>query len=65
MNPDAINDAKTIPNAGKPLAVVVKMGMLTRPDRSGIKSQVEAAFPGVPVIFVDQGTEIEVIHAAE
>lgn len=60
-----IDNAKAIPNAGKPLAVVVKLGMLARPNLSSVKSQVEAAFPGVPVIFLDHGLEIEVIHAAE
>lgn len=52
--------------AGKPLAVVVHMTLFAHnwPAHS-VRSQVEAAFPGVPMIFVDSGTNLQVIHAAE
>lgn len=55
-----------IASQGKPLAVVVHMAPFAHNwSANSVRSQVEAAFPGVPVIFVDQGTTVEVIHATE
>lgn len=52
--------------AAKPLAVVVHMTPFAHNwPTHAVRSQVEAAFPGVPVIFVDSGTDVQVIHAAE
>ncbi|TJZ93854.1 hypothetical protein FA743_00840 [Paracoccus gahaiensis] len=55
-----------IPSQGKPLAVVIRMTPFA-PNwpASNVRTQVEKAFPGVPVITVDQGTDVEVIHAVE
>lgn len=57
---------KPIASQGKPQAVVVHMTPFAHnwPAHS-VRSQVEAAFPGIPVIFVDSGTDVQVIHAAE
>lgn len=52
--------------AGKPLAVVVHMTPFAHNwPTHAVRSQIEAAFPGVPLIFVDSGTDVQVIHAAE
>lgn len=49
---------------GRPLAFVIKMSLFApRHSCSGIREQMEAAFPGVPLIFVDEGTKIETINA--
>lgn len=58
--------AQPISSKGKPLAIVVRMSPFAPQWPAGqVRSQVEKAFPGLPVIFVDQGTTVEVIHAAE
>lgn len=58
--------AQPIPSKGKPLAIVVRMSPFAPQwPAVQVRSQVEKAFPGLPVIFVDQGTTVEVIHAAE
>lgn len=59
-------ESQTTTITGKPAALVVKMAMFA-PYRgeADIRSQLAEAFPGVPVIFVDQGTSIGVIHAVE
>lgn len=61
-----VSDQETTTIHGKPAALVVQMAMFA-PHRSeaDIRSQLAEAFPGVPVIFVDQGTSIGVIHAVE
>ena len=52
--------------AAKPAAVVVQMTPFAHNwPTHAVRSQIEAAFPGVPVIFVDSGTDVQVIHAAE
>lgn len=52
--------------ASKPLAVVVHMTPFAHNWPShAVRSQIEAAFPGVPVIFVDSGTDVQVIHAVK
>ena len=58
--------ALPITSAGKPVAVLVRMSPFTPQwPAVNVRSQVEKAFPGLPVIFVDQGTTVELIHAAE
>lgn len=58
--------AQPITAKGKPQAVVVRMSpFCPQWPVAAVRSQVEQAFPGVPVIFVDQGTTIEVVHAVE
>lgn len=58
--------AQPITSAGKPLAIVVRMSPFAPQwPASSVRTQVEKAFPGLPVIFVDQGTTVEVLHAAE
>lgn len=47
------------------LAIIVRNALMARMSRDEIRKQIEAAFPGVPVIFTDAGTEIELIHAVE
>lgn len=55
-----------IASQGKPLAVVVHMTPFAHNwPAQAVRSQIEAAFPGVPLIFVDSGTDVQVIHAAE
>lgn len=51
---------------GKPTPFVVQMSICT-PVRgeAAIRRQFDELFPDVPVIFVDQGTSIGVIHATE
>lgn len=58
--------ALPITSKGKPLAVLVRMSPFAPQwPAVNVRSQVEKAFPGLPVIFVDQGTTVELIHAAE
>lgn len=58
--------AQPITSKGQPVAVVVRMSPFTPQwPAINVRSQVEKAFPGVPVIFVDQGTRVELIHATE
>lgn len=47
------------------LAVIVRQPAMSRTPRQEIRQQIEAAFPGVPLIFTDAGTQIELIHAVE
>lgn len=55
-----------IESTGRTLAFVVRMSPFSPGWPSAkVKEQIKVAFPGVPVIFVDHGTTIEAIHAAE
>jgi hypothetical protein len=53
---------ESIASQGKPLAVVVRMTPFAHNwPAQAVRSQVETAFPGIPVIFVDSGTDVQVI----
>ena len=61
---DRIDGAHTI--TGMPIALVVRMSPFApRFTETSIREQIGTVFPDLPVIFVDNGTTIEAIHAAE
>ncbi|CAM3388400.1 hypothetical protein PANO111632_17270 [Paracoccus nototheniae] len=64
LMPQILNEAAK--SIGKPAAFVVRMSPFS-PNwpASNVRDQLERTFPGIPVIFVDHGTSIEAIHAAE
>ena len=61
---DRIDSAQLI--TGRPIALVVRMSPFApRFSEASIRDQIGSAFPGLPVIFVDNGTTIEAIYATE
>ena len=52
---------------GPVAAIIVKAGKYdyAPEDMETMRKQIDAAFPGVPVIFIAPGTDLEVIYATQ